>query len=475
MPTYNNPAIVKAMQSVAAAIPKAAADPTRPVYHFRPPALWMNDPNGTIYHDGWFHVFYQYNPYGDDWGHMHWGHARSRDLVQWEQLPIALWPSLEQGEEHVFSGCARVNGQGQPLLFYTSVKTGLRDQRPPNEQWAALGDADWITWQKHPANPILALATHGGPPFEGDWRDPYIFVEAGRTFLVIGGSYADTDAIALYEAEDTDLLRWRYQGLLYHEPRGPRSFLECPNFFKVDGKWVLLTSPYRPVEYMVGDFDLQTLTFTPQTKGVLDAGFDDVPNYYATNTLYDEQGRCILLGWVRGFAKERGWNGCLALPRILSIGADGHPRQTPLPALEQLRGRRLARTGLALHNGSQRLQNVEGDTLEILATINPGSATAIGLKVRCTDDGQSAVLIRHDCQTLHVAGTEISFALDGELLTLHVFLDKSVLEVFVNEGRTAMTRIIYPPDHAGGVEFFAEGGSAQVVSLDVWEIKPILE
>ncbi len=473
MQAYNNPAIAQAMQSVAVAMPTAAADPTRPVYHFRPPALWMNDPNGTIFHDGWFHVFYQYNPYGDDWGHMHWGHARSRDLVQWEQLPIALWPSLEQGEEHVFSGCARVNGQGQPLLFYTSVKTGTRDQRPPNEQWAAIGDADWINWQKHPANPIFALATHGGPPFAGDWRDPYIFAEAGRTFLVIGGAYDDTDAIGLYEAEDAELLRWRYLGLLYHEPRGPGTFLECPNFFKVDDKWVLLTSPYRPVEYMVGDFDLASLTFTPQTKGVLDAGFSDVPNFYATNTLYDEQGRCILLAWVRGFAKEQGWNGCLALPRIVSIGPDGHPRQTPIPDLEQLRGRRLARTGLALHNDSQRLQNVDGDTLEILATINPGSATAIGLKVRCSSDGQSAVLIRYDGQTLHIAGTEIPFALNGELLTLHVFLDKSVMEVFVNEGRAAMTRVIYPPDPAGGVEFFAEGGSAQVITLEIWEMKPV--
>src|SRR5580765_20545 len=114
-------AIARAMASVAEAAPRAEADPTRPVYHFRPPANWMNDPNGPIYHKGYYHMFYQHNPYGDKWGNMHWGHARSRDLVRWEHLPIALWPSKEAGEEHVFSGCALINDQGQPMIFYTSI------------------------------------------------------------------------------------------------------------------------------------------------------------------------------------------------------------------------------------------------------------------------------------------------------------------------------------------------------------------
>ena len=110
--TSANPHIIKAMRSVAAGAARAQADPARPIYHFLPPAYWMNDPNGPIYHDGWFHLFYQHNPYGDEWGHMHWGHARSRDLVRWEQLPIALAPSYEEGEEHVLSGCVALNGQG---------------------------------------------------------------------------------------------------------------------------------------------------------------------------------------------------------------------------------------------------------------------------------------------------------------------------------------------------------------------------
>src|SRR3954466_7846509 len=119
--TSPNIAIERAMQSVAAAIPIAAGDPQRPHYHFGPPANWMNDPNGTIYANGYYHLFYQHNPYGDNWGHMHWGHARSRDLVHWQHLPIALWPSEELGEEHVFSGCATITEGSVPILFYTKV------------------------------------------------------------------------------------------------------------------------------------------------------------------------------------------------------------------------------------------------------------------------------------------------------------------------------------------------------------------
>ena len=267
---YVNPAIQQAMDSILAAAPKAQADPMRPAYHFLPRANWMNDPNGAIYHNGYYHVFYQHNPYGDDWGNIHWGHTRSRDLVHWEHLPIALWPSKELGEEHVFSGCARVNNQGEPMLFYTKVGASERGHRPDNEQWAALGSADWITWRKHPANPILALPTHGGPSFEGDWRDPFIFAADGRTFLVLSGATGETAGVALYEATNPDLTRWQYHKLLYQKPRAEVPFFECPNFFPLQDQWILLTSPFRPVEYVTGAFDVDSLTFTPHRQGVLD-------------------------------------------------------------------------------------------------------------------------------------------------------------------------------------------------------------
>src|SRR5258705_5181067 len=132
-------AIAKAMASVESARPRVEADPSKPIFHITASANCINDPNGPVFHNGYYHMFYQHNPYGDQWGHMHWGHVRSRDLVNWERLPIALWPSLELGEEHVFSGCATTNAAGQPLIFYTSIKKG-KSATDFAEQWAAIGD-----------------------------------------------------------------------------------------------------------------------------------------------------------------------------------------------------------------------------------------------------------------------------------------------------------------------------------------------
>jgi beta-fructofuranosidase len=462
------------MQGVENAAATARADPQRPVYHFLPPANWMNDPNGTIYHDGYYHLFYQHNPYGDAWDHMHWGHARSRDLVHWEHLPIALWPSEELGEGHCFSGCAAVNADDVPMLFYTKVSSGPREERSENEQWAAVGDPDWIRWQKHADNPILALDTHGGPRFEGDWRDPYIFHEAGRTFMVLGGAVEDTAGVALYEAEDGTLLHWRYHGLLCEQPRSQIRFFECPNFFKLDDTWILLTSPYRNVEYLTGAFDLETLRFTPQQHGILDHGRNDAPHFYATNTLFDESGRCILLGWVRGFPAGRGWNGCLSLPRVLTLGADGRPRQAPAPELQMLRKGAVHHADIPLPNEGRILEDVAGDALEIQTVLELGTARAAGLHVRGAADGSRAISLRYDGRTLQVGENQVPISVDrAERIQLRLFLDKSVLELFVNDGSAALTQVISAPPSDVQVAVFAEEGDAQLVMLDAWEMRSI--
>jgi beta-fructofuranosidase len=457
------------MQSLSAAVTRAAADPTRPIYHFCPPALWMNDPNAPLYHNGWFHLFYQHNPYSDDWGHMHWGHARSRDLVHWEHLPIALWPSLDQGEEHVFSGCAWRNDAGEPLLFYTSVKTGGRESRPPNQQWAARPlDADLIAWEKHPANPILTLENHGGPPCGGEWRDPFIFAEAGRTFLALGSDFAETAAVALYETTDETLTRWRYRGLLHQAPRHNVRFFECPNFAKIGEQWMLLTSPYRPVEYVTGDFDLDSLTFTPRREGVLDPGSSDTPNFYASNLLFDKDGRCILFGWGRGFPKERGWNGCLALPRILTIDAEGQPRQQPIAQLQQLRGP-CTDFGTQWVSGYGQLgQTFASSSLEIEVTLRTLAAGEIGIKI----NGQTLIHYMSDGR-LTLAGTEVTLAPAPDGITqLHIFVDRSIVELFANDGRLAMTRIVEIAPGLCRLLFYNKGGAYQVDRLRVWEMNP---
>lgn len=483
MTTPVNPHIEKAMQSVAAAVPRAEADPTRPVFHFRPPALWMNDPNGPIFHNGWYHIFYQHNPFGDEWGYMHWGHTRSRDLVHWEHLPIALAPSYEQGEEHVFSGCAWHDGDGTPLLFYTSVKSGGKEHRPPNEQWAARPlDDDLIAWEKHPANPILALETHGGPAFGREWRDPFIFEEAGRTFMVVGGDFDNVTEVALYEATDKSLLRWNYCGPLVQTTKDKLRFYECPNFFKAGNKWMLITSPYKTLEYMVGDFDVETLKFTVEHEGILDPGASDVANFYASNILYDsgrlgatqsetKQKRCILLGWLRGFAKERGWNGALALPRILTIGEDGHPRQQPIPELTQLRGKGVNFGSQSVYGYGEIDYTFPAPSVEIEASLKLGASGDVGIRLN------GSRVMRYQLSggegTLTVVDTEVPLALNADqTLDLHIFIDRSVVEIFANGGKVAVTRLIDTPTDRCALKFYSDG-ACDVQSLKAWEMQSI--
>src|SRR5258705_12935619 len=122
-------ALTRATTAVEAAAARAQADPARPIFHITAPAQWINDPNGPIFHKGVYHMFYQLHPFSDGSGPKYWGHVQSRDLVKWEHLPIALWPSSESGETEVWSGCCTLNGSNQPMIFYTSI---ARD-RPPIE------------------------------------------------------------------------------------------------------------------------------------------------------------------------------------------------------------------------------------------------------------------------------------------------------------------------------------------------------
>lgn len=466
--TYANAAITRAMKAVQAAIPKAEGDPRRPVYHFRPPAQWMNDPNGTIYHQGFYHVFYQHNPYGDEWGHIHWGHARSKDLVHWEHLPIALWPSLEKGEVHCYSGCARINGRGEPMLFYTKVAAS----GAPFEQWAATSpDDDLLTWEKHPGNPIIDLKTHGGPSFGHAWRDPFIFQDRGRTFLVLSADLGDEAVIPIYEAGDLGLVRWEYRGILYRVPKTETRFFECPNFFKLGDRWVLLCSPYGPVEYMVGSFDLETLAFESETKGLL----DHCDDFYATNVIVGEDARCVLVGWIQGWKnKGRGWSGCLSLPRILTITEGGALRQRPAPELEMLRDKHVRWESVLLDDATRAVQDFKGGAFGVCTVIEPKGAHVTGVRLRDDVSGRpvATVQLGDGGERLSVADRVFPFKLRGEPLVLRIFFDRSVIEVFVNAQETC-TKVLETDGGEVGLEVFAQGGRALVRSLDAWEMRAV--
>jgi beta-fructofuranosidase len=215
----------------------------------------------------------------------------------------------------------------------------------------------------------------------------------------------------------------------------------------------------------------------PETTGIVDWG-----HYYGTNTVFDNRGRCILFGWVPGwdwdvFKDGCGWNGCMSLPRILSLDANRRLLQSPVPELETLRMQdsHYHRENMVI-DSSYVLEDVGGDTLEIIAEFLPGNATSYGLNVRRSKNGENAVTIQCDCDTnaLDVAGATVPLSPAGtrHSLKLHLFLDKSVIEAYINDGEAVATMMLSPGEEDVGVEVFSRDGSITVLSMDIWQMAP---
>jgi len=434
----------------------------------------MNDPNGTIHHGGWYHLFFQHDPDRDTWGRMHWGHARSRDLVRWERLPIALAPDAALGEDHCFSGNAWRDESGRVLLFYTSVR-GDHDGFT-TEQWAVRADEDLDTFQRIDENPIIEPPLPGQPEIGRTARDPFVFERGGRTFMILGADLPGEDAapaIPLYEATGPDLLRWAYRGVMYRPPASQREFLECPNLLRMGDVDVLVVSPHGPVAYLVGHFDPTSGVFEPEREGHL----DESPDFYATSQFaFEAADEPVVVGWVRGWSPGRGWNGVLSLPRRLSLGPARELLQRPEPALATLRGPETATPGFVLGTSQRRWSEAPAvPALELVATLRPGTG-ASGL--RLVDEGGAEVLelsFTDGGTRADLAGRafDLPETPDGRH-RIHLFWDRSVAELYVDAGCRVCTRVI---DAATGtpvrVEWFSREGSFEVERCVVWSLDGI--
>lgn len=451
-------AVNEAEADVAQARVLAARDEQRPVYHFGPPAQAMNDPNGTFFADGWYHLFYQFNPFANDPtpGCKVWGQARSRDLVHWEPLPVALWPDWPHGEFDCFSGGALQQNGRPPRLFYTSLPAaGI-----PRSQFSAIPeDRDFVRWRREPARAVIDYDSPHSPPVTPTWRDPFAFEADGHVFLVFA-----SQKVLIYEATDPTLAHWSYRGVLYDRPGLD---VECPNFFRLGNRWILLTSPKGPPAYVVGTFDAATARFTPETSGLINHS----AQYYATNVLHDAHGRVILFGWIRVTSPGHGWSGCLALPRILSLGPDDRPRMLPVPELQSLRGTVVEnRVELAVDRGIRDLPEVRGDALEIVAELEPGTSQACGLRLRCGKGGAGGVAVGYAANRLVLPNGSVPLALDRGHVKLHLFVDKGVIEAFAGAGQVAEARVAHVDPNDQGVSFYAEGGNARLLRFQAWPL-----
>jgi len=452
-------ALIQAMDAVRAAIPIASTDPERPVYHFHPPANWNNDPNGTLFYKGWHHLFYQLNPFGATIANQHWGHARSKDLVNWEHLPIAIWPSSEKRERAIFSGGAIVAKDGRPRLIYTSIG------HPQPEQWMAVPeDDDLFKWKKFDGNPVLTTAAHGQLTVN-QWRDPFLFREMGQTYMVCGGNSGTgrggAGQVQLYRAMNDELSRWNHLGPVFQALERETFNIECPNLFELEDKWVLIISPHRACEYFVGSLDLEKLRFTPETHGILDAG-----DAYASNISTDDQGRTILWLWGRtNTPPGRGWNGVMVMPRILSLGPDGFLRQHVPAEFTQLRGTmKTFQSGPISSSASAApgesvmvLDGIPGDTLEIEAEFSARNPAAFGFQLRRSSSGRAAAVVSIQRGTLTI-GNARAYVGNAERYKVRLFIDKRCLEVYVNDGAVAVYTAVDARPEDRGIAVFARAG-----------------
>lgn len=460
-------AIDRATTAVDAAAARASACPKRPRFHFLPPSGWMNDPNGTTWHDGRYHLFYQHNPFRPRWGRIHWGHARSRDLVHWEHLPIALAPRGGLGERHCFSGCCAIADDGTPTILYTRVGLAslLSRARRWADQCAALGDVDLVRWRRYPHNPVLDASVHGGAGIR-DWRDPYVFAHDGHRYLVLAGTESGEPAgsVLLYRA--SGLLDWEYRGRLSLGDPSLHKGVECPNYVEVDGRWVLLVSPYGPVRYRVGDFGDE------RHAGGEWRTFDHGRAFYATNTFVDGGGRTVVVGWIRGMRGD-GWAGSLSLPREIHVRADGTLAIEPVPELESLRRDHIA---IEIPPGSSD-DSVAGvpfpdRAVELKTRYHLDRAGTCGFEVR-SGAVRHRVTIDRPRGTI-TCGSEtatLSSTDSADHLDVRAFLDASILEVFV-DGRDAFTSLVpFDGSRAAAVEIvpLASGG-AEAVHVDLWRM-----
>ncbi len=459
-------AISKAEEGVKSEIAVAAADPNRPVYHFLPEARWMNDPNGAFFADGWYHVFYQLNPYGNQWGHMHWGHARSRDNVTWEHLPVAVWPDTAKGEHHCYSGSAVQDGDGNWQLWYTSVSGIGPDFSVPGRFNGQVMlkplDKDFITWGKTTDDPVRKPTLPNdidGYGWDNYLRDPSFFKTAGRTFMLLGITGTDRvggNVAPIYEARNKALTEWTYRGKMTDYA------WDCPQMIPFGNQWMYVITHDPAPQWSVGTFDPTTAKFAKEKEGRLDRSAEYMTVSFATDNL----GRHIIYSWIHP-TKGSGWANCFALPRVVTLGEDGHPVQVPVPELAKLRGEHIGVKDLT----GTRVLDVKGDTLEIKAVFENADKGASGLRVRRSEDGKRGLEIGYRGGILDVFGTAVPIATEGngKALTLHVFLDRSIIEVFINGGKQTAAKVAGPPAGDLGIEAFTDG----TCSVDVWQLRSI--
>ncbi len=494
--------------TVAAFAQDSYDQPWRPQYHFTPSHNFMNDPNGMVFYKGEYHLFYQYNPEGQVWGHMSWGHAVSIDMVHWKHLALAI---PEDPNYMIYSGSAVVdwnNSSGlcknpDPQDHSCLVAIYAAAYKDRQKQHIAYSNDRGRTWTNYAGNPVIDVDAE-------DLRDPKVFWYAPQKKWVLVAVLADHRKALFFSS--TDLKHWTKMSEF--GPAGDDAGQwECPDLLELpiegakETRWVLIINrnPGAPaggtgVRYLIGYFDGKQFTEAESAGSKLWADYGK--DFYATNSFNDmPQGdpRKIWMGWISNwlYAKEEPtvlWRGAQSIPRTLTLRRVGNQLlmvQAPVRELQGLRSKPFSLQNKSVQDANARITKatVKGETYEIETEMEPGSATEIGFRLRKGDNAETIVGVIPSSNTLFVDRTQsgdISFSKDfpGRYSTqlystkrvkLHIFVDRSSVEVFANDGEKVMTDRFYPPAGCAGIELYSTGGAGKVVSLTIWPLQSIWE
>lgn len=476
-----------------------ASDTYKPQYHYSPPTGWMNDPNGLVFLNGEYHLFYQYYPYGIQWGSMHWGHAVSTDLIHWNHLPIALFPD-KLGT--IFSGSAVADhentasfgdGKGCLVAVFTHFKYGLQRQS------LAFSHDGGRSWFKYENNPVLKN------PFKIHFRDPKVFWhhDSQRWIMLI----ACGNHVRFYSSPD--LKNWEYTGQFGRREGAHGSVWECPDLFEMQvhdeseiKKWVMLVSikKHAPnggsgMQYFTGHFNDSAFVSDnpPEQICWLDYGKD---NYAGVtwNNIPASDNRRIYIGWMNNWQYARSfpakvWRGAMTIPRELTL------RKT-------MKGYRLFSTPVAesllLRHDKQEFSQIRiQDTFLIKRDIRNGTNAfelTLNADMKNSDELSLSLMSGDHIQTLFVnkkkgmlafqrvspPGAAFSKAFDGYhqapvdfssgKISLRMLADNCSVEFFINEGEVSMTELILPSGIIDRVQIHAQGSPVHIEKLILYEL-----
>lgn len=472
----------------------------RPAYHHTPLYGWMNDPNGMFYKDGVWHLYYQWNPYGSKWQNMTWGHSSSKDLVNWEHHPAAIEAN---GLGAVFSGSSVVDTENTAGFGKNAVVSLYTSAGASQIQSLAHSEDNGRTFEIYPGNPVITL--------ESEARDPNMFWDADNKRWVLALAHALDHEMLIFTSPD--LKKWTLQSSFGKGIGAQDGVWECPDLFKlkVDGtdteKWVLVCNinPGGPfggsaTQYFVGDFDGKTFKADTDADGNIPTKWMDYgKDHYATVSWSDApDNRRTLIGWMSNwqYAAEvptMQFRSANTLPREASLfkGADGqiYLSSAPSPELVALRDKEVIKASNKSIGKKSRefaLPQSNGGVCEILLDLDCRKADAVEIKI-ANKRGEFVNLIYNSSDhTLSFDRSKsgiVDFSQDfpavtvsptfdnGKKVSLRIFIDKSSMEVFGNDGKFVMTNLVFPTEPYSSVSIASTGGNAKIEKLKIYSIK----